>query len=157
MLARQDNNQIYEWGVGAPLTWEWQSEVQVQSGLWRPSSLKVVHDYPRGHHDQDEMRAAYTKFYAENPTADKYFFFSVYPQYRAFIPSYLGGQNHDVTIFCDNREIDHVLMWSSTKPLRIRRRVRGLEWSVKLRGVAPVREVHMQTSHMDLAQEGGMA
>lgn len=157
MLAYENNSQIHQWGVGAPLQWEWASEVQVQSGLWRPAAIKVVSDLPRVHHDLDEVRRAFTAWCAVNPTKAPILFFQFYHEWAYLAHQFVGPPPHVVNIYCDGYCIDTIRMPRTTKPIRIRRSNRGMEWSIHVTGYLPVREVHMQTSRSDLAQEGGAA
>jgi hypothetical protein len=61
-----------------------------------------------------------------------------------------------VTIYRDRIPV-YARVHSDSRPLRIPRTVRALEWGVKVEGYGEVREVHLQSSITDLNQEGGMA
>jgi hypothetical protein len=131
-LALPNTQQVYSWGEGAPLQWTWQSEHQVQEGLWRPSSIKVVSlSSFRGHHDLTEAANLFKSW-----DGDKELFFARYPEYNYLRTKLLGSKTLRVELLCDCRVVDSFAYPS---------------------GNTTVKEVHLQTSHSDLAQEGGAA
>jgi hypothetical protein len=150
-------SQLFKWGLGAPLKWEWHSGIEVQSGVWHPISAKVVTDVVPIGEDQLEPTNMFKAWSITRPNWDITEFFLLFPQWQ-HLHTRLAAQafGHTVMVYGDTRRA-HVHRVLDSRPFRLPRSRRCLEWSISVSGYAPVREIHMQTAHMDLAQEGGMA
>lgn len=155
-MARPGSADVHEWGRGAPMWMKWRSPQAVQSGLWKPSAVKVVSDMPRRRHDEDEAYAALAGWAHSHPTGDVSAFVQEHPQYR-----HLLAQMQEYAVVITRVFRDEKLVYTrkhrDSAPLRIPRTVRALEWSVQVEGYSVIREVHIQTSMADLSQEGGHA
>jgi hypothetical protein len=157
-LAIPNDNKVYRWGEGVPMQWAWQSESQVQEGLWRPSTIKIISGGFRKHHDNVEAKRLFTSWVLENKESSVELFFCKYPEYLHLRLSLESNTKFRVLIFCDGRIIDNFkIKAGNSDAVRIKRKTRGIEWAVRIEGDAPVREVHLQTSATDLSQEGGAA
>ena len=155
-LAVPSSTNVHEWGRGAPMRWSWRGPEEVQAGLWRPSTVKVVTDTPRRREDEE---MAYAEFAGWTHTHNEFApeeFFVTFPQHRHLMAQILTPARAEVSVYMDGRKW-YTRPVQGSKHMRLPRSTRALEWSVAVSGTSEVREIHIQTSAMDLAQEGGMA
>lgn len=144
---------VYEWEAGATrLMATWRSKLYTQSGLWKPTSAKVIcdiHEFANG-----EARQA-ADFMAKVADGCVDGFVQRYPEYLRHY-SYLVSQAVRFSLYADN-ELVYQRYVKSQKPFRLRRDRRRIYWSYQVDTQADIRELHVQTSMDDLTQEGGHA
>jgi hypothetical protein len=156
MLASPKDAKLYKWGRGAPMRWEWQSGETLQSAMWRPSTVKVVSDLRRKYQDAQEPWVAFSTWVSQHPGHDTSEFFAQRADLAHFAQDFVNMQGHSVELTCETQPVDKLWVRSS-RPVKVKRVTKGVEWAILVSGYLPVREVHLQNSEMDLAQEGGMA
>lgn len=154
MAGRQ--GMVLEWGVGAPMRWTWRSAVEVTAGRWRPAAVKVVTDNSWHWHDIDEATLAFMEWRRVRGDGAAAQFVQQHPQFAHLLEQLQGNCRHDVAIYRDGRVVGEMSVHDS-RPLRVARWPHATEWAIEVSGYGEVREVHLQTSIMDLAQDGGHA
>lgn len=153
-------------GSGDVYTWEkghtrfsatWRSKLFTQSGLWKPTSAKViadVHDFALG-----EARDAYYLMTHEQADQAPYYcvntFLARHPDMIRYY-GYLVTQVIEFGIYADDQEV-YLRTVKSQKPFRLKRDRRRIYWAYQVRTQTDIREVHVQTAMDDLSQEGGHA
>lgn len=155
-LSRPGVGDAWQWGQGQPMWYRWRSVEAVQSGLWKPAAVKVVGAHMRRRYNDEELYAAYQQWAHSQPEPTAEAFVSAYPQWKHMLAQLKECGVMLVGIHRDGR-CAYNRMHRDSRPMRIPRTVRALEWSVSVQGYEEVREVHMQSSIADMAQEGGMA
>lgn len=150
---------LYVWNKGAKyLQYTWVSKREVSAAMWFPAVVKAVGDtlqeQRRGIRTLEESFADWCK---ANCTLDPLLFFDKHPEHRKHM-SYLLGTANDltITIFGDGEGLYTRRIRYST-PVMLKARKRCIEWSIKLVGTTPLREVHLQKSRNDLQNDGGHA
>lgn len=150
---------VYKWGAGAGyLRYTWHSCVEVNSANWFPTVFKIVGDdvptYSRG------IQTAITKFEIwkkTNCALSDDVFFDTRPEYRKYMQQMLAdGADVTVTLYCDGDEY-YTRRVRHNAPIMIKRKKRGIEWSIKVSGTTELRELHLQKSLNDLQNDGGHA
>lgn len=149
---------VYTWEKGhGRLVATWRSKLFTQSGLWKPTSAKViadVHEFALA-----EAREAYKMMTHEQANLAPYYcvdrFLLQNPEYKRYY-DYLVAQVIRFSVYADEREVFSRNV-RSQKPFRIKRDRRRIYWSYGVRTQVDIRELHMQTSLDDLSQEGGHA
>ena len=149
---------VYSWEKGhTRLTATWRSKQFTQSGLWKPTSGKViadVHDFALG-----EARDAYAIMAHEQEDLKPYYcvdrFLIKHPEYIRYY-DYLVGQVIMFSLYADDKET-YSRPVRHQKPFRLKRDRRRIYWSYQVRTQIDIREIHVQTSMDDLSQEGGHA
>jgi len=155
-LSRPDGQGVYEWGAGAPMWMRWRGPEEVQVGLWKPSAVKVVSGNMRRRYDEDEAYAAYAGWVRARPEPDPAQFVRENPQWVHLLAQIQDHPFMVVQVYRDSRLV-YNRHHKDSRPLRIPRSVRALEWSVGVEGFDEIREVHMQSSITDMTQGGGHA
>lgn len=155
-LCVTGSGDLQEWGRGAPMWFIWHGEEEVQSGLWKPAAVKVVSTHMRRRYNDEEVYAAYEAWSRAQGKPDPDGFVQEYPEHKHLYNQLAEYPCLRVGIYRDGHLIYHRVHRDS-RPLRIPRTVRALEWSVRVEGYSHIREIHMQSSISDMSQEGGMA
>lgn len=155
-LSRPGSKSVFAWGEGAPLWMVWHGPEEVQVGLWKPAAVKIVSTHARRRYDLDEVYAVFTGWAAARADADATQFVQEHPQWRHLLDQLLACPHLCLKVYRDGRLV-YNRAHKDSRPLRIPRSVRALEWSVRVEGFAEVREVHMQSSITDMTQGGGHA
>jgi hypothetical protein len=148
--------QVWRWGTGQPMKWTWVGPREVQAGLWKPSSAKVVSSVMWQWHDVDEELLAYNEWKCTHPGFDKDTYFAEHPSAMHLRAQIDGGFCHTVTVFANGRPV-YTREVKNARPFRLPRITRATNWAVGVSGYGVVSEVHLQTSLMDLSQDGGHA
>lgn len=158
LLVAGITGDVYSWEQGSTrLTATWRSKLFTQSGLWKPTSGKVIADV----HDfaLQEAREAYFLMQHEQADLSPYFcvnrFLLKHPEYQRHY-DYLVTQTISFGIYADDREVYSRIV-RSQKPFRLRRDRRRIYWAYQVHTQTDIREIHVQTSMDDLSQEGGHA
>lgn len=151
-------NHVYLWqGSTEAMRMLWRSHDSVQTGWTFPSSIKVVGDLPRKDRGLMQAMKEYTLWKASNTAADPEEFFDLHCQYIRYKNRILAAlQGTDITVYLDG-DVLYSRRVLSQAPMRIPRRYHGQVWAVEVTGYREVNEIHMQTSHYDMVQEGGHA
>lgn len=150
------NGMVLEWGVGAPMNWVWRSAAEVTAGRWRPAAVKVVSDRAWHWHDIDAASLAFTEWRRVHGDGSPSGFVHQHPEFLHLLAQLEHRHSHEVTIYRDGRAVGKYTVHDS-RPLRVHRWPHATEWAIEVSGYGEVREVHLQTSIMDLAQDGGHA
>ena len=148
---------VLEWGVGAPMRWVWRSAVEVTAGRWRPGAFKVVSDKAWHWHDIDGASLAFTEWRrVHGDCGTPAMFIEQHPEWLHLLAQLESGYHHDVVVYREGREVG-VYVAGDSRPLRLHRWPHSTEWAIQVSGYGEVREVHLQASITDLAQDGGHA
>jgi hypothetical protein len=134
----------------------WHGPEEVQVGLWKPAAVKIVNTHMRRRYDLDDVYATYAGWSAAQPHADPSRFVQEHPQWKHLLDQLQDCQLLVVKVYRDGRLV-YNRCHRDSRPLRIPRSVRALEWSVRVEGFTEIREVHMQSSITDMTQGGGHA
>lgn len=151
--------EVYKWGASSgSLKYTWWSNIEVNSAKWFPTVFKIVGDkvpiWGRG------IQAAITTYEIWRKThcdLSDDVFFDTHPELRRYMQQILhDGADVVLTLYCDgeeyySRRVRHGM------PIMIKRKRRGIEWSIKVEGTTELRELHLQKSHNDLQNDGGHA
>lgn len=148
--------QVWRWGTGQPMRWTWRSASVVQAGLWKPSAAKVVGDVRWQWHDIEAELLAFNAWKASHVGLDTAAYFEAHPSAMHLQAQLDGGYCHHVEVLAEGRLV-YQRRVTNARPFRLPRRTRALEWAIEVSGYGTVREVHIQTSLADLAQDGGHA
>ena len=149
---------VYTWEKGhTRMTAVWRSKLFTQSGLWKPTSAKVIadtHDFALG-----EAREAYMLMTHEQADLAPFYcidqFLVRHPEYVRYY-DYLVTQVIEFGIYADDREVYRRTV-KNQKPFRLKRDRRRIYWAYQVRTQTDIREIHVQTAMDDLSQEGGHA
>jgi hypothetical protein len=155
-VAQSGTTGAMQWGEGAPLMYTWHGLEEVQSGLWKPSAIKVVSDFMRRRYNHEELYATYHVWASSQPEPTAEAFVQQHPEWRHMLAQLRECPTITVQVLRDAHMVYRRSI-NDSRPFRIPRSVRAIEWSVKVQGYTPVREIHIQSSIADLNQEGGMA
>ena len=147
---------VLAWGVGAPMRWTWRSAAEVTAGRWRPAAVKIVTDASWHWHDIDEATLTFLEWRRVRGVGTASEFVAAHPQFAHLLAQLEASCQHQVTVFRDGRPVIELDVHDS-RPLRVKRVPHATEWAIEVSGYGEVREVHLQTSIMDLAQDGGHA
>lgn len=139
------DSSLWEWGAGAPMWYKWQSSYEVQTGKWTPSTMKVVGVFEERRRNNEDLHMA--RMMATKELDDKF----------PIMVDQIVKQNAFIARVYRDGKLVYTHCYRNSGPVRLPRLTRGLEWSISVEGFTPVREIHMQTSVIDLSQEGGMA
>lgn len=146
--------QVYLWGAGIPMRWRWRGPAVVMSGLWHPTAAKVVGGVAWQWHDVEDELLAYQAWKLSHPGFDSSTYFEEHPSAMHLQAQLDGGYCHKLIVLRDGRPV-YERRVTNARPVRLPRLARAIEWCVEVSGYGAVREVHMQTSIGDLAQDGG--
>jgi hypothetical protein len=138
------------------MKWTWVSAREVQAGLWKPSAAKVVSSVMWQWHDVEEELLAYNEWKRTHEGFDRDVYFAEHPSAMHLRAQIAGGFCHEVTVFANGRPV-YKREVKNARPFRLPRITRATDWAIGVSGYGTVSECHLQTSVMDLAQEGGMS
>ena len=155
-LARPGSPDVWQWGQGGKMWYRWHSSEAVQSGLWKPAAVKVISAHMRRRYNDEDMYTAYAQWSHSQPRPTAEEFVQQHPQWRHMLDQLKECGMMLVGVHRDGRCV-YNRSHRDSRPMRVPRSVRALEWSVSVQGYEEVREIHMQSSISDMAQEGGMA
>lgn len=158
VAARGDPVQLLKWcdNTSQRMRYTWRARVEVQSGMWRPSSMKVVGEDITAHRKRTSrtLHDHWTQWRATNGASVEAFI-AAHPQYKPFYEQLLSKQpSVEVTVYADD-EVYYKRRVNHGMPFRLPRIRRAINWDVEISGTTTVTELHMQTSNEDLTQEGG--
>jgi hypothetical protein len=148
--------ELFEWCAGSTrMRYRWRSGDFVQSGLWQPVSAKVVAEYGARVRRSKEAQLAFNAWKAELRTYDQEDFFNAHPDYKPFHTALTcDGPVVAFAVYADD-ELFYKRDVRNIRPFRLPRIRRTVNWAIEISGTTEVGEVHVQTSHNDLVQEGG--
>lgn len=148
-------NVATQWGKGTGrMQARWLSRVFTLPGHWWPAAMKVVADFPPENNGAKRARRAFEAWVSQNRKLDKCRFFELNPQFAEYEGLLTGsGPWVHTRLTADDREIVSRQVHSS-KPFRVPRVRRGIDWTFEIVTNVPVREVHLETSIQDLTQLG---
>lgn len=144
------------WGAGAPMRWRWRAADEVMATVWRPAAFKVVSDVSWHWRDIDEAALAFAEWQRVRGQGTVGAFVQAHPQFTHLQAQLERQVCHEVRVLRDGHTV-HTTTAHDARPLRLPRWPRATEWAIEVSGYREVREVHLQTSITDLAQDGGHA
>lgn len=152
-------NDVHKWAAGNEfMRYTWHSSVEVNSAYWFPTVFKIVgDDVPMYSKGIAAAIATFDLWKKQNCSLPVDVFFDLNQDMRKYMPQLLdGGADVVVTLFCDGMEY-YTRRVRHAAPIMIKRRKRGIEWSIKVTGTTELRELHLQKSLNDLQNDGGHA
>ena len=151
--------EVYKWGAGTGyLRYTWWSSIEVNAANWFPTIFKIVGDnipfYSRGVMAAITQYEMWKKLHCDLSDS---IFFDTHPALRKYMTQILNdGADVTFTLYCDGDEY-YTRRVRHAGAVMIKRKKRGIEWSVKVTGTTELRELHLQKSLNDLQNDGGHA
>lgn len=152
-------SEVWKWAAGTGyMRYTWWSKAEVNSARWAPVVFKVVGDtLPRSHRNLTAAAARFRVWRRQHCDIDQVQFFDAHPEYRKYMVQLLDDATDvEFTLYCDGEEFYNRAIHSDA-PVMLKRKKRGIEWSIKVSGTAVLRELHLQKSRSDLQNDGGHA
>lgn len=125
----------------------WQSAPIMMTGLWRPSSVKVVSSH-FAHFSAGAQKAmqAFSAFNKRYPHKSVDVFVRENPEYKKYYVELARKRPHVyVTLLADGREYYKRPVYNN-KPFFLPRKYRAIDWAVRVESNVPIDEIHIQTS-----------